>query len=210
PGVRRAGGGVDHSPGTFEYYASQIGHGMWLWAALLPAALAAAILRTRSETREGRVRILVVLWAVAGFAFFGLVQTKFHHYILPVVPALGLLVAFFLDVLVAGRDRLPPVFAAIGAAVAPLISLTLMDEPERWIEMFVFRYDRPWPTAEPYQIDPSDGVLALGIASAIAIAVAATRWRRLGVVCLGAAGLAICLWSLQVYMPLAGTPCGLR
>jgi 4-amino-4-deoxy-L-arabinose transferase-like glycosyltransferase len=208
--LNRAAVGVDNSPGTFEYYASQIGHGMWLWAALLPAALAAAILRTRTDTREARVRFLVVLWAVAGFAFFGLVQTKFHHYILPVVPALGILVAFFLDDLVAGRDRLHPVFAAIGVAIVLLICRDLMHEPERWIEMFVFRYDRPWPAAEPYAIDPSDGVLALGIVSAIAVAIAATRWRRLAVVCLGAAGLAICVWALQVYMPIAGTHWGMR
>jgi hypothetical protein len=76
--------------------------------------------------------------------------------------------------------------------------------------MFVFRYDRPWPSAEPWQIDPSDGFLGLGLAAALAIAVAATRWRRLGVVCLGAVGLAICVWSLQVYMPIAGTHWGMR
>ncbi|HEX8108145.1 MAG TPA: hypothetical protein VF516_10485 [Kofleriaceae bacterium] len=208
--LNRAAVGVDNSPGTFEYYASQIGHGMWLWAALLPAALTAAILRTRTDTREGRVRFLVMLWAVAGFAFFGLVQTKFHHYILPVVPALGLLVAFFLDDLAAGRDRLHPVFAAIGVAIVLLVCRDLMHEPERWIEMFVFRYDRPWPAGEPYAVDPSDGVLALGIASAISVAVAATRWRRLGAVCVGAAGLAICVWALQVYMPIAGTHWGMR
>ena len=77
------------------------------------------------------------------------------------VPAFGLLVAFFLDDLVAGRDRLHPVFAAIGVAIVLLVCRDLMHEPERWIEMFVYRYDRPWPAAEPYAIDPSDGVLGL-------------------------------------------------
>jgi 4-amino-4-deoxy-L-arabinose transferase-like glycosyltransferase len=206
----RATVGVDNSPGTFEYYTSQLGHGMWLWAALLPAALAAALLRSRTDTRSGRVRFMVALWAIGGVAFFCLVQTKFHHYILPAVPALGILVAFFLDDLIAGRERLHPLYAAIGIAIVLLVCRDLMHEPERWIEMFVFRYDRPWPTGEPWQIDPSDGFLGLGIVSAIAIAIAATRWRRLGVGCLGAAGLAICLWSLHVYMPLAGTHWGMR
>ncbi|TMQ22826.1 MAG: hypothetical protein E6J91_00960 [Deltaproteobacteria bacterium] len=206
----RAAIGVDNSPGTFEYYTSQLGHGMWLWAALLPAAVGAAILRSRTDTREGRVRFTIALWAIAGVAFFSLVQTKFHHYILPAVPALGILVAFFLDDLIARRDRLHPIFAMIGIAIALLVCRDLMHEPERWIEMFVFRYDRPWPGAEPWQIDPSDGFLALGIAAAIAIAIAATRWRRLGVVCLGGVGLAICVWSLQVYMPVAGTHWGMR
>jgi 4-amino-4-deoxy-L-arabinose transferase-like glycosyltransferase len=208
--LNRAAIGVDNSPGTFEYYTSQIGHGMWLWAALLPAAIAGTILRTRSESREGRIRFLVALYAVAGIAFYSLVQTKFHHYILPAIPALGLLVAFFLDDVLARRDRLHPLFAGIGIAIALLVCRDLMFEPERWIEMFVFRYDRPWPSAEPWQIDPSDGFLALGIASAIAIAIAATRWRRLGVACLGGVGLAICIWSLQIYMPIAGTHWGMR
>jgi len=207
--LNRAAVGVDNSPGTFEYYTSQIGHGMWLWAALLPAAIGTALLRARTDTREGRVRFLVGLWAIAAVAFFSLVQTKFHHYILPAVPAFGILVAFFLDDLAARRERLHPLYALIGIAIVFLICRDLMHEPERWIEMFVFRYDRPWPVGEPWQIDPSDGFLGLGIFSAIAIAVAATRLRRLGIVCLGAAGLAICIWSLQVYMPLAGTHWGM-
>ncbi|HEY0991609.1 MAG TPA: hypothetical protein VGD80_31370, partial [Kofleriaceae bacterium] len=86
----------------------------------------------------------------------------------------------------------------------------LMHEPERWIEMFVFRYDRPWPKDAPWSIDPSDGFLALGAVAALAIALAATRWRRLAGCALAASGLAICLWSLHVYMPIAGTHWGMR
>jgi hypothetical protein len=207
--LNRAAVGVDNSPGTFGYYTSQIGHGMWLWAALLPAAIGAAFLRARSDTREGRVRFLIALWAIGSVAFFCLVQTKFHHYILPAIPALGLLVAFFLDDIAARRERLHPLYALLGIAIVLLICRDLMHEPERWIEMFVFRYDRPWPAGPPWQIDPSDGFLGLGIASAIAIAIAATRLHRIGIACLGAAGLATCIWSLQVYMPIAGTHWGM-
>jgi 4-amino-4-deoxy-L-arabinose transferase-like glycosyltransferase len=207
--LNRATVGVDNSPGTFEYYTSQIGHGMWLWAALLPAAVAATLLRARTDTREGRVRFMIALWAIGGVAFFCLVQTKFHHYILPVIPALGLLVAFFLEDIIAGRERLHPLYAAIGIAIVLLVCRDLMHEPERWVEMFVFRYDRPWPSGDPWQIDPSDGLLGLGALSAIALAIAATRWRRAGVACLGLAGLATCLWALHVYMPLAGTHWGM-
>ena len=65
------------------------------------------------------VRFHVVLWAIAGTFFFSIVQTKFHHYILPVVPALGILVAFFLDDLWEGRDRLHPLYAALADATIP-------------------------------------------------------------------------------------------
>ncbi len=206
----RAAVGVDNSPGTFEYYTSQLGHGMWLWAALLPAALATALLRSRADTREGRVRAFVGLWAIAGFAFFGVVQTKFHHYILPIVPALGILVAFFLDDILARRERLHPLYAAVGIAIVLLVTRDLMWEPARWINMFIFRYDRPWPSGDPWFVDPSDGFLALGLVAAVAVAVAATRFVRIGVAALGVSALAICLWALNVYMPIAGTHWGMR
>src|SRR5262249_31118410 len=106
-------------------------------------------------------------------------------------------------------DRLHPLYALLGVAIVLLICRDLMHEPERWIEMFVFRYDRPWPSGEPWQIDPSDGFLGLGAIAAVAIAIAATRGRRAGGGRLRAAGLAICVWSLQVYMPLAGTHWGM-
>jgi 4-amino-4-deoxy-L-arabinose transferase-like glycosyltransferase len=207
--LNRAAVGVDNSPGTFEYYTDQLGHGMWLWAALLPAAITAAFLRARLDTREGRVRFMTLLWAIVSVAIFCLVQTKFHHYILPAIPPLALIVAFLLDD-VAGGKRLHPLYAAIGSAIVLLLCRDLMHEPERWIEMFVFRYDRPWPAGDPWSVDPSDGFLALGLAAAIAIPLLATRFVRIGVAAVGVVGLAICVWALQSYMPHAGTHWGMR
>ena len=215
--LNRAAVGVDNSPGTFNAitgggggYITQLGQGLWLWAGLLPAAFAAAVLRARTDTREGRVRFMITLWAICAVALFCLVQTKFHHYILPAVPPLCILVALFLDDLVGGRQRLHLVYAAVGIGIVLLLTRDLMWEPERWIEMFVYRYDRPWPAAEPYAVDTSDGFLGLGLFAALAIAVTALPWRRIGVAMLGVAGLAICIWSLQWYMPEAGTHWGMR
>ena len=208
--LNRAAVGVDNSPGTFEYYTDQIGHGMWLWAALLPAAVTVAFLRARLDTREGRVRFMTLLWAIVSVALFCLVQTKFHHYILPAIPPLALLVAFLLDDIAGTKDRLHPLWAAMAAGIALLLCRDLMHEPERWIEMFVFRYDRPWPHNEPWMVDPSDGFLALGVAGAIALPLLATRFARIGVIAVGGVGLAICVWALQSYMPQAGTHWGMR
>ncbi|MBA3456802.1 MAG: hypothetical protein H0T42_27180, partial [Deltaproteobacteria bacterium] len=207
--LNRAGVGVDNSPGTFEYYTDQIGHGMWLWAALLPAAVTFAFLRARTDTREGRVRFMTLLWAIVAVALFCLVQTKFHHYILPAIPPLAILVAFLLDD-VAGGKRLHPLFAALGCGIVLLLCRDLMHEPERWIEMFVFRYDRPWPNNEPWALDPSDGFLTLGLAAAIALPLLAMPLHRIGVYVVGVVGLAICVWALQSYMPHAGTHWGMR
>jgi hypothetical protein len=152
---------------------------------------------------------LIALWAIVAVSVFCLVQTKFHHYILPAIPPLALLVAFLLDDVAAGRARLHPLYAALAIGIVLLICRDLMHEPERWIEMFVFRYDRPWPSIDPWQIDPSDGFLGLGLIASVALVIAATPLRRIGVAALGAAGLAICVWALQVYMPLAGTHWGM-
>ncbi|MGE5185393.1 MAG: ArnT family glycosyltransferase [Acidobacteriota bacterium] len=206
----RASADPDKSTGTFEYYTSQLGYGMWLWAALLPAALAAVVLRAREDTREGRVRTLVGLWAISGVFVFGIVTTKFHHYILPAVPALGILVAFVLDDLAGGRARLHAAFAVLGAAIVLLVARDLAWQPGKWIDLCMFNYNRPWPSDAPWSIDPSDGFVWLGLAGAAAIALAATRFSRTAVVALGAVGLAICVWALQCYMPVAGTHWGMR
>jgi 4-amino-4-deoxy-L-arabinose transferase-like glycosyltransferase len=207
---RAAVGSIDKSFGTFEHYTSQLGYGMWIWAALVPAAVITTVVATRPDSRVARLRFHIALWAVVAVAFFGLVQTKYHHYILPAVPALGILVAFFLDDLLAGRARLHPAFAAVGVAIALFVCRDLVHQPQRWIEMFTFRYDRPWPSGDPWQIDPSDGFLVLGVAGAVSIALAATRFRKLAVAALCASGVATALWALHVYMPIAGAHWGMR
>ena len=208
--LNRAAVGVDNSPGTFEVYTSQIGHGLWLWAGLLPSAFCAALMRARTDTRAGRVRFHVAIWAIAGTFFFSVVETKFHHYILPVVPALGILVAWLLHDILVRRERLHAGFAIVGAGIVLLIARDLVFEPERWIEMFVFRYDRPWPTGDPWQVDPSGGFIALGIAGALAILLLATPLRRFAVATVCTVGVAMCMWALQGYMPVAGTHWGMR
>ena len=215
--INRAGdGSVDKSLGTFariagsaQGYTTQIGHGMWLWAALVPAALAVMFVRANRTTREGRVRFMIGTWAIVSMFIFCMVQVKYHHYVLPIVPPLGLLVAFYLDDLLSGRERLHAVFAAVAVAIVLLVTRDLMHEPDRWIEMFVYRYDRPWPMHEPYSVDPSDGLLALGIAGALAIVVT-SRMPRIGIALLAFVGVSITIWALHAYMPHAGKHWGMR
>lgn len=208
--LNRAAVGVFGERGTFEFYLSQLGYGMWLWAALLPLAVGWVALTIRTRTREGRVRLMIGIWAIASVAFFSLVQTKFHHYILPAVPALALLVAFFLDDLLAGRLRVHWLWTALAAAIVLLMTRDMMFEEKQWVEMFIFRYDRPWPSSEPWSIDASQGFLGLGLAAAAAVMLLATRWRRLAVTAVCGAGLAIALWAMHFYMPIAGDHWGSR
>ncbi|MFN0253821.1 MAG: ArnT family glycosyltransferase [Kofleriaceae bacterium] len=208
--LNRAAVGVDNSPGTFAFYTHIIGHGMWLWAALIPPALAATLMRARTDSREGRVRFMIGLWAVVAASVFCLVQTKFNHYFLPAIPPLGLLVAFLLEDIASKRERLHPLWIVFGIGIVFLTTRDLMFEPERWIEMFVFRYDRPWPSQEPWSVDTSDGFLLLGVAAAIAMPLLATRFSRIAVAAYGTVAIAATIFALQVYMPIAGTHWGMR
>ena len=207
----RAAVGVFGERGTFDFYLGQLGYGMFLWAALLPAALAAFVRSTPITTRAGRVRLVVGIWAIATVAFFALVQTKFHHYILPAVPALGLIIAFWLDDSWAGRVRPHLGFVLLGAGIVLVLARDMMFEEKQWIEMFIFRYDRPWPTAEPWAIDTTDAFLAFGLLGAGAIVLhGVVRGRALGVAALAGTAIATALWCIHVYMPIAGQHWGMR
>lgn len=207
--LSRASSGIENAGNTFGFYISQIGFGMWLWAALLPGAIVSALQRRRPDTREERVRFVITLWALSAAALYFLVSTKFRYYIFPALPPLGLLVAFVLHDLSAGRERLHPVVAAVAIGIVLLICRDLMHGPERWINMVVYG-KRSWPSEPPWSVDVSDGFLALGVIAAIALFVATTKFVRAGLALIATAGLAISVWLLQVYMPLAGRHWGMR
>ncbi|HVV87574.1 MAG TPA: glycosyltransferase family 39 protein [Kofleriaceae bacterium] len=208
--LNRAGVGVPGDRGTFDYVLGQAGYGMFLWAALVPLALAAAALVKPVHGRAGRTRFLVAVWAIVATALFSMSQTKFHHYILPAVPAFAILIAFWLDDLLAGRIRPSLVYGGFAAAMVLLLARDLMFEPDRWIEMFTYRHDRPWPSMPPWSIDPSDAFLVMGLCGAAAMVLLGTRLRRFAVASLAVTAIGSALWSMHVYMPIAGTHWGMR
>ena len=206
----RAGVGVHGERGTFDYVLGQAGYGMFIWAALVPLALAAAALVKPTTARIGRVRFFIALWAIVATALFSLSQTKFHHYILPAVPAMAILVAFWLDDLLARRIRPSLVYGALAAGMILLLARDMMHEEKQWIEMFIYRYDRPWPSMPPWSIDTSDAFLVMGLAGAAAMLLLGTRLRRLAVAAVVTTAVGCALWSMHVYMPIAGTHWGMR
>lgn len=208
--LNRAAAGVHGDRGTFNYCLSQVGQGMMVWGALVPMALAGAALVPAANRRAASVRFMIGAWAVVATALFSLSQTKFHHYIFPAVPALAILVALWLDDVLAGRIRPAWVVGAFGAAIMLLLARDMMFEEKQWIEMYVYRYDRPWPSQQPYGIDTSDGFLVIGLVGAAAVMLLATPWKRLGVFATGATALGTALWAMHVYMPIAGQHWGMR
>ncbi|WP_428266779.1 ArnT family glycosyltransferase [Haliangium sp.] len=208
---RRAAVGVHGERGTFDFFISQLGIGMWPWVGLLPAAVAGVLGHGTGRTRAGSVRLLVGIWAIVTVAFFSAVQTKFHHYILPAVPALAILIAFWVDDLLDGRIKHVAITTLAGAAIVLLIMRDLIGEHEQLIEMYIYRYDRPWPSGAPWYIDASDAFLGVGIGSALLLAaVGLPRLRRIALTVFGALAIGYALWCMHVYMHHAGTHWGMR
>jgi 4-amino-4-deoxy-L-arabinose transferase-like glycosyltransferase len=191
--------------GTFEYFLRELGYGMLPWVALLPAALAAAVSRG-TDPRRRVLACLGAIWAVVSYGVVSLSMTKFHHYVLPAVPGLALVLASALDGWWAGRRRGLLVVALCGV---PLLLLVLLDltatrsATQRFLWLFSYDYvhnpaGRAWPAA----LDFRPVMIAAGVAfAAAAVALAWPRTRRAAVLGLGGAALLFTLFLIDGFMP---------
>lgn len=148
---RRAGSGVHGERGTFEYFIEQLGYGLWPWIALVPLAVGTAWLASRSKRlRQGdSLRSLLLTWAAVGFTLFTVATTKFHHYVFPAVPPIAILVGITLARL--WHDRPNPLEKAgllLGAGFLVAMTPILIDQPWRFINLFIYKYDRHYPAIE--------------------------------------------------------------
>jgi len=117
--------------GAFEYFMRELGYAVLPWIALAPAALTWVVSRrfrspAKSATsaaatppatadRRQEVYWLGAIWFVSAYAVVSLSMTKFHHYILPALPGLALVVGCFLDDLLRPRhERVAMVTAMVG------------------------------------------------------------------------------------------------
>lgn len=151
--------------GTFEYYLQQITVGMFPWTGLVAAAVlwVGRLLRSPDgETSSRReLTLLCVAWFVIDFGVVTLVNTKFHHYILPALPPLAILAGLFVDELCAAvpglwRAQQRLVLFAVSLPSTYLAGRDLANFPARigWL----FNYDyvnvpnvgRPWPLTNLY------------------------------------------------------------
>ena len=132
--------------GTFIYFIEQIGFGVFPWVAVLPGALAlAGRVRLRSASVADQLAALASIWAAAMFLLFSVSATKFHHYILPLLPGLAILMALFVDRLWEEGIGAHAVSLIFGLVLFILVGKDLSNNPKNFTDLFVYNYDRPYP-----------------------------------------------------------------
>ena len=192
--------------GTFEYFLQQLGYGVLPWVALAPAALANMVMRKVDDVRKQAVYWLGAIWFVAGYALVSLSMTKFHHYVLPAIPGLAIVIGCFLDDLLLRKDtRRAWLVALVGVPLLAVIYVDLVEaRNSAQIFLWLFSYDyvhsptgRPWPS----ELDFRTGLIILLVL--IALPTLAMAWRRLlkyGVLGLCLASVALTYYLLDVFM----------
>jgi len=114
---------VHHRAGPLYYFIPILALGLMPWLATLPQALWHA---RRDSTAGFQPKILLATWAVFIFIFFSVSGSKLPSYILPIFPALALLIACHLQQ--AGRRGvlisagMLALFAAAGLALLPRVA----------------------------------------------------------------------------------------
>ena len=187
--------------GTFEYYVPWIGYGTFPWSGFALVGL----LRGLVEPRRALAAFALV-WVAVDVATITLVTTKFHHYIVPALPALALLAALALDDWLDGKLH-PAELALVALPIVALCGRDLAALPARLLWLFCYDYviapgvGRPWPSPAVYGARFSYGPTIAGftiaaIAIAAAAVVVAQRSRRARTLVLAAAGALAIAWSL--------------
>jgi 4-amino-4-deoxy-L-arabinose transferase-like glycosyltransferase len=180
--------------GTFEYYLQWLGYGTFPWAGIAAAALLRA-LRGRGERPRDRLLHLATWWLVIDYVVLTLVTTKFHHYLLPMVPALAILASVYLDELLEGRVR-PLELLLIALPITALCGVDLAELPQRNLWLFDYDYvnmpglGRPWPLRSLYGDRYEYGRVIATFAALGALATALLALRRRALVALATVALA--------------------
>jgi 4-amino-4-deoxy-L-arabinose transferase-like glycosyltransferase len=132
--------------GGFTYFIEQGGYALFPWVAALPGGLALATrLRLGQLDTRGRVALIGLLWTVLAFVLVGDSATKFHHYVLAVLPGVAILVALFIDQLWEDGLAAHAVALILGLVLFVLVAKDLATTPKNFTDLFVYNYERPYP-----------------------------------------------------------------
>ena len=155
--LRRLGSGVHTTTpgGGFDYFIEQLGYGLHPWVAALPGGLALlARVRPRDRDPASSLTLLAGLWLAIVYALMTFSATKFHHYILPAVPAAAILCGIFLDRLLRDGPGEHAVALLLGLVAFAVVGHGLWSHPKSLADLFVYNYERPYPEKEIAALHP--------------------------------------------------------
>ncbi len=133
--------------GSFIYFIEQGGYAIFPWVALLPGAFAVvARLKLRSPSKADHLGVIAVLWVAFSFWLLASSATKFHHYVFPVLPGLAILLGIFIDRLWQEGTAEHAVSLIFGLMLFILVGKDLAETPKNFTDLFVYNYDRPYPS----------------------------------------------------------------
>lgn len=133
--------------GNFAYFLIQGGYAIFPWVVLVPAVIAlVSRLKLRQLAKKEHVAVIALMWTLISFYVVASSATKFHHYIFPALPGLAILIAFAIDKL--WEEGIPQHAAALilGGMFFVLVGKDLAENPKNFTDLFVYNYDRPYPT----------------------------------------------------------------
>jgi 4-amino-4-deoxy-L-arabinose transferase-like glycosyltransferase len=204
-----------------RYYVWQLGYAMFPWTGFVPGALSSACVR-RADRSRALVRVLdfSLLWLVVTFALFSVMHTKFHHYILPAVPALAVLVGVYVaecwqaERCTRHRAAVAVALGLGGALLLVRIGVDLIlpigdaiPGAARFFHLVSYQYRRPWPA----EFDVRGLLLACTVVcSVISLGQASARWARHLLALQFGVSLAFAVWLGQCYLPRLGPSFGQR
>jgi 4-amino-4-deoxy-L-arabinose transferase-like glycosyltransferase len=219
---------------SIRFYIWQLGYALFPWTGLVPLGLLRWLRHgkgaTAADQRKHDVAVLLFGWALFAFALVTFMGTKFHHYILPAVAPMAMLVGIAIDELLGGsdakanekdptaasHDRVMSGAAAVaGALVTLLVGRDLFLTPAgasqpgaiRLLHLFTYNYSRPWPDT----IDFSATLRNFTIVSAVVlVGLASWRFRKYAFYTFGAVAFAWTVWGCDVYMMKLGPHWGQR
>ena len=203
--IRRASSGVHQiDNGSFEHFIRWLGYGLFPWVAFVPGVFgrltAGRDIGRRTDAQKAR--LFLVIWAFIAFGLFTLANTKFHHYIFPVVPAITMLIGLYLNDMLSRRlNTVWPLFLA-GVGIFVLVGYDLVSEPQHLKNLFTYQYDRMWPELlTPGFVKALTIFFGVGLVAVVLMAFGKKLIRASALALLFATSTGMTVWCLDVYMP---------
>jgi 4-amino-4-deoxy-L-arabinose transferase-like glycosyltransferase len=128
------------------FFAPILTVGMLPWLPALPGAVKSAWQARQADTGF-RCEAFLLIWVTVIFVFFSLSGSKLPSYILPVFPALALLIGRYLQTAGPGFVRLQIIFVAIIAALVAASSLVVSTLGKAEVPNELYRDYVPWIAA---------------------------------------------------------------